>query len=36
MMEKAGGTLDELFLTIGAYDIVIISSANDFETVGAI
>ena len=36
MMEKAGGTLDELFLTRGAYDVVVIGSANDFETVGAI
>ena len=36
MIEKAGGTLDELFFTIGAYDVVVIGSANDFETVGAI
>ena len=36
MMEKAGGTLDDLFLTRGAYDVVVIGSANDFETVGAI
>ena len=34
MMKKAGGTLDELFLTRGAYDVVVIGSANDFETVG--
>ena len=26
----------ELFLTRGAYDIVVISSANDFKTFGAI
>ena len=36
MMEKAGGTLDKLFLTRGNYDVVVIGSANDFETVGAI
>ena len=36
MMEKAGGTLDEIFLTRGTYDVVVIGSANDFETVGAI
>ena len=36
MMEKAGGTLDDLFLTRGSYDVVVIGSANDFETVGAI
>ena len=29
MMEKAGGTLDELFLTRGAYDVVVIGSANE-------
>ncbi len=36
MMEKGGGTLDELFLTRGAYDVVFIGLVNDFETVGAI
>ena len=36
MMEKVGGTLDELFLSRGAYDVVVIGSANDFETVGAV
>ncbi len=36
MLEKAGGTLDELFLTRGVYVLVVIGSANDFETVGAI
>ena len=36
MMEKAGGTLNEIFLTRGTYDVVVIGSANDFETVGAI
>ena len=35
-MEKAGWTLDDLFLTRGSYDVVVISSANDFEKVGAI
>ena len=36
MMKKAGGTLNEIFLTRGTYDVVVIGSANDFETVGAI
>ena len=36
MMEKTGGKFDELFLTRGNYDVVVIGSANDFETVGAI
>ena len=36
MMEKSGGKLDELFLIRGNYDVVVIGSANDFETVGAI
>ena len=36
MIEKAGGKLDELFLTWGNYKVVVIGSANDFETVGAI
>ena len=36
MMKNAGGTLDEIFLTRGNYDVVVIGSANDFETVGAI
>ena len=36
MMEKAGGKLDELFLTRRNYDVVVIGSAYDFETVGAI
>ena len=36
MMEKAGGTLDDLFLTRGSYDVVVIGSANDFEKAGAI
>ena len=33
MMEKAGGKLDELFLTRGNYDVVVIGLAYDFETV---
>ena len=36
MMGKAGGKMDELFLTRRIYDVVVISSAYDFETVGAI
>ena len=36
MMEKAGGKLDEFFLTRRNYDVVVIGSAYDFETVGAI
>ena len=36
MMEKEGGKLDELFLTRRNYDVVVIGSAYDFETVGAI
>ena len=36
MMEKAGGVLDNIFLTRGTYDVVVVGSANDFETVGAI
>ena len=36
MMEKAGGVLDDIFLTRGTYDVVVVGSANDFETVGAI
>ena len=36
MLEKAGGTLDELFLTRGVYVVVVIGLANEFETVGAI
>ena len=36
MLEKVGGTLDELFLTGGVYVVVVIGSANDFETVGSI
>ena len=35
-MEKAGGKLDELFLTRRNYFVVVIGSAYDFETVGAI
>ena len=36
MMEKAGGVLDNIFLTRGTNDVVVVGSANDFETVGAI
>ena len=36
MMEKAGGKLDNLFLTRGKYDIVAICDAPDFETMGAL
>lgn len=36
MMAKAGGTLDELYLTRGSYDVVAIGEAPDFETMGAI
>ena len=36
MMEKAGGRLDNLFLTRGKYDIVAICDAPDFETMGAL
>ena len=36
MMEKAGGKLDELFLTRGNYDVVIIGSAYNFQKIGAI
>tara|TARA_B100001057_G_scaffold303902_1_gene304057 strand:- start:137 stop:478 length:342 start_codon:yes stop_codon:yes gene_type:complete len=36
MMEKAGGTLQHIYLTRGNYDIVVIGEAPDFETVGAI
>jgi uncharacterized protein with GYD domain len=36
MMEKAGGTLENLYLTRGNYDVVVIGDAPDFETVGAI
>ena len=36
MMGKVGGKMDELFLTRRIYDVVVISSAYDFETVGAI
>ena len=36
MMEKAGGTLESLYLTRGNYDVVVIGEAPDFETVGAI
>ena len=35
-MEKAGGKLDELFLTRRNYDVFVFGSAYDFETVGAI
>ena len=35
-MEKADGKLDGLFLTRRNYDVVVIGSAYDFETVGAI
>ena len=35
-MEKADGKLDGLFLTRRNYDEVVIGSAYDFETVGAI
>ena len=36
MMEKAGGKLDELFLTRRNYDAVVIGLAYDFEIVRAI
>ena len=36
MMQKAGGTLQQVFMTRGSYDIVVIGEAPDFETVGAI
>ncbi len=36
MMEKVGRKLDELFLTRRNYFVVVIGSAYDFETVGAI
>ena len=36
MMKKAGGTLENLYLTRGNYDVVVIGDAPDFETVGAI
>ena len=35
-MEKAGGTLENLYLIRGNYDVVVIGEAHDFETVGAI
>ena len=35
-MEKAVGTLENLYLTRGNYDVVVIADAPDFETVGAI
>ena len=36
MMNKAGGTMDSIYLTRGNYDVVVIGDAPDFETVGAI
>ena len=36
MMNKAGGTMDGIYLTRGNYDVVVIGDAPDFETVGAI
>ena len=36
MMAKAGGTLEELYLTRGSHDVVAIGEAPDFETMGAI
>ena len=36
MMEKAGRKLNELFLTRRNYEVVVIGSAYDFETFGAI
>jgi len=36
MIEKAGGTLENLYLTRGNYDVVVIGEAHDFETVGVI
>ena len=36
MMSKAGGTLEELYLTRGSHDVVAIGEAPDFETMGAI
>ena len=36
MIEREGGKLDELFFTSEKYDVVVIGSAYDFETVAAI
>ena len=36
MMNKAGGTMDSIYLTRGDYDVVIIGDTPDFETVRAI
>ena len=36
MMEKAGGKLNDIYLTRGDYDVVVTGEASDFETVGAI
>ena len=36
IMEKAVGTLENLYLTRGNYDVVVIADAPDFEAVGAI
>tara|TARA_X000000950_G_C13795184_1_gene611114 strand:- start:281 stop:604 length:324 start_codon:yes stop_codon:yes gene_type:complete len=36
MMQKPCGTLENLYLTRGNYDVVVIGNAPDFETVGAI
>ena len=36
MINKAGGTMDSIYLTRGNYDVFVIGDAPDFETVGAI
>lgn len=36
MMAKAGGNLEELYLTRGSVDVVAIGEAPDFETIAAI
>ena len=36
MMSKAGGKLEEFYLTRGQYDFVAIGEADDFETMGAV
>ena len=36
MVAKAGGNLDELYLTRGSHDVVAIGEAPDFETMAAI
>ncbi len=36
MMDKAGGSLEAMYLTRGGYDIVAIGDAPDFDTLAAV